>query len=96
MNKNNNNILFPTNSKIDLYNNIYAENERAMINHKVNIREKSERTAIILENIASNYEMETAAFISNTEIRHTININSDSTLYDDIINNIEDLAKDIN
>ena len=90
LNKNNNNALFLTNNKIDPHSKTHTENERAMINHEVNMREKSERTAIVLEDVASNPEMEAAAFISDVEIRHTTNNNSDSTLHDDAINNFEE------
>ena len=54
------------------------------------MREKNKRIAIVLEDIAPNREIEEAAFISNIEIRQTININSHSTLHNDIINNLKD------
>ena len=52
LNKNNNNVLFLTNGKIDPHNKTHAENERDMIDHECNMREKSEIMDVILEDIA--------------------------------------------
>ena len=90
LNQNNNNALFLTNSKIYPHNKIYTENKRAIVDYEGNIRIKSKRIAIVLEDIASNCEIQAVAFISDIEIRHTININYNSTLHDNIINNLED------
>ena len=87
---NNNNVLFLTSGSINPHSKIFSENERAMVDHEGNMREKSERTAIILEDIALDPEMEAAAFISDVETRHTSNDNFDTTLHDDVIDNLGD------
>ena len=57
LNQNNNNVLFLTNSKINLHNKIYTENEQAIVDYEDNIREKSKKTVIVLKNIAPNHEI---------------------------------------
>ena len=76
---NNKNVLFLTSGFIDPHIKIFSENERAMVDHEGNMREKSERIAIVLEDIALDPEREAAAFISDVETRHTSNNNSDAT-----------------
>ena len=61
-----------------------------MINHEGKMREKSKITAIILEDIASNPDMEVAAFVSDVETSHTTNNNSDNASRDDSINDLQD------
>ena len=62
-----------------------TQNECAMIDHVRSMREKSYRTAAILDNEASNTKIELAAFTSNVELRLTT-----KTLCDNVIHNRKD------
>ena len=56
-------ILFLTTYNVNTHNKIYSENERAMLDHEVNMIEKEDRRSYIMDAVVVTERMKCAAFV---------------------------------
>ena len=73
-----NKILFLTTGNVNPHSKIYSENERAMLDHECNIREKWYRKYYIVDAVVSLENMKVAGFLGEVETR-VINNNIENT-----------------
>ena len=58
-----NNILFLTTCNMNLYNKIYTENERSILDHEENVIEKEDRKSYIVSAVVTQNKIKCAAFV---------------------------------
>ena len=82
-------MLFLTTGFFDLQSKSCAENDQTMIDHEGSAREKRVRIAEILMGLVPKCEMEVDLFASDVEENIVTNNNSEKTLCNDVIDNIQ-------